>query len=87
MEPEKLAAAAVSAILVGTDLTLTLPDKEKWPNGWPRGELLSVNPKTKMRNYSFNPLKVLAFMQKIGKLSNFPHENDKLYSDNLRKPT
>ena len=68
MKPEELGAVAVGAILAGTDLTLHLPAGEKWPQGWPRGELLSVTERG--RNYSFNPLKVLAFMQRLGKLSN-----------------
>ena len=68
MAPEELAAMAVSAILAGTDLTLHLPAKEKWPQGWPRGELLSVNEKGK--NISFDPLKVLGFMQRLAKLDN-----------------
>ena len=77
MQPEELGAVAVGAILAGTDLSLHLPAGEKWPQGWPRGELLSVTERG--RNYSFNPLKVLAFMQRLGKLSNgqapnVPHE-------------
>ncbi len=68
MKPEELGAAAIGAILAGTDMTLTLPAGEKWPQGWPRGELLSVTPTG--RNVSFNPLKVLAFMQRLGKLNN-----------------
>ncbi len=68
MKPEELGAVAVGAILAGTDLTLHLPAGEKWPQGWPRGELLSVTERG--RNYSFNPLKVLAFMQRLGKLDN-----------------
>lgn len=68
MAPEELGAAALGAILAGTDMTLHLPQCEKWPDGWPRGELLSVNEIGK--NYSFNPLKVLGFMQRLAKLSN-----------------
>lgn len=68
MSPDKLGFAALSAILEGADMTLHIPHKEKWPTGWPRGELLSVNDMGK--NYSFNPVKVLAFMHKIAKLSN-----------------
>ena len=74
MQPEELGAVAVGAILAGTDLTLHLPAGEKWPPGWPRGELLSVTERG--RNYSFNPLKVLAFMQRLGKLSNGQAPND-----------
>ena len=68
MRPEELGAAALCAILDGTDMTLTLPAGEKWPQGWPRGELLSVTATGK--NVSFDPLKVLAFMQRLGKLDN-----------------
>lgn len=68
MTPDKLGLAALCAILQGTDVTLNLPLEEKWPKGWPRGELLSVNDTGK--NYSFNPVKVLSFMHKLAKLSN-----------------
>jgi hypothetical protein len=70
MKPEELGGAALGAILAGTDMTLYLPKGEKFPQGWPRGELLSVTEKG--RNMSFNPIKVLAFMQKLGKLGNVP---------------
>lgn len=73
-EALRIASAAVGAILAGTDMTLHLPAGEKWPQGWPRGELLSVTERGK--NYSFNPLKVLAFMQRLGKLSNGQALND-----------
>ena len=66
MTPQEIAARAVSAILQGTDLTLHLPTGEKFPKGWPRGELLSMNDKGK--NFSFDPLKILGFMQKLAKL-------------------
>lgn len=68
MAPEELGAAAVATILTGTDMTLHLPKGEKWPQGWPRGELLSESELG--RNYSFNPLKVLGFMQRLAKLDN-----------------
>ena len=73
MKPEELGAAAVSAILVGTDLTLHLPKGEKLPQGWPRGELLNVTETG--RNMSFDPIKLLAYLQKLGKLSNIPKPN------------
>lgn len=63
MEAEKLCAAAVAAILHGTDITLNLPTGEKWPKGWPRGELLSVN--ATGQNRSFDPATVLAHVQKF----------------------
>ena len=68
LKPEELASAATRAILAGTDITLHLPAGETWPPGWPRGELLSVNGGGK--NFSFDPLKVLAFMQRLAKLNN-----------------
>lgn len=79
MKPEELAARAVGAILVGTDLTLHLPAGEKWPQGWPRGELLSVTNEGK--NISFNPLKVLAFMQRLAKLDNGKLSNSLLTNE------
>lgn len=68
MSPDKLGLDTLSAILAGTDMTLHIPSGEKWPQGWPRGELLSVNDMGK--NYSFDPVKVLSFMHKLAKLSN-----------------
>lgn len=68
MAPEELAARAVGALLAGTDITLHLKKGDKYPYGWPRGELLSVSDMGK--NYSFNPLKILAVMQKLAKLDN-----------------
>lgn len=68
MRPEALAAAAAGAILAGTDMTLHLPAGKKWPQGWSRGQLLSVTDLG--RNVSYDPLKVLAFMQRTAKLSN-----------------
>ena len=79
MQPEELGAVAVGAILAGTDLTLHLPAGEKWPQGWPRGELLSVTERG--RNYSFNPLKVLAFMRRLGKLDNGKAPNVEVQRD------
>jgi hypothetical protein len=74
MAPEELGAAAVATILAGTDMTLHLPKGEKWPQGWPRGELLSVSELGK--NYSFDPLKVLGFMQRLAKLGNVPQRSN-----------
>lgn len=75
MEVKTLCEAALSAIIAGTDMTLHLPAGEKWPLGWPRGELLSVTEKGK--NCSFDPLKVLAHVQRLAKLSNcYPPAKD-----------
>ena len=68
MKAEILAASAAGAILAGTDMTLHLPTGQKWPPGWPRGKLLSVT--STGRNVSYDPIKVLAYMQRTAKLSN-----------------
>lgn len=81
MKPAELGAAALRAILDGTDITLTLPAGEKWPRGWPRGELLSVTATGK--NVSFDPLKVLALMQRLGKLDNGKAPNVELRGGRL----
>lgn len=75
MAPEELGTAALGAILAGTDITLHLPKGTKWPQGWPRGELLSENDLGK--NYSFNPLKVVGFMKRLAKLNNGHPSNGK----------
>ena len=49
-------------------MTLHLPTGQKWPPGWPRGKLLSVT--STGRNVSYDPIKVLAYMQRTAKLSN-----------------
>lgn len=67
MKPVKhikaLAFAAANAILHDTNITLFLPAGEKWPPGFPRGELLSIVPTG--RNVSFDPIKVLAHIQRV----------------------
>ena len=68
MTPEKLAAGCAAAIINGSNITLLLPSGEKWPPGWPRGELLCVT--SDGRSVSFDPLRVLASMQKLAKLGN-----------------
>jgi hypothetical protein len=50
------------AIVAGCP-TVTLSSK-KFPKGFPRGELLSVNPTTGVRNTAFDPVKVLAWVHK-----------------------
>lgn len=67
MEVETLCKVAMTALINGTDLTLHLPHGEKWPLGWPRGKLLSVNDRGK--NAAFDPLKVLAHVQRLAKLA------------------
>jgi hypothetical protein len=68
MQPEQLGAACACAIISGTNITLVLPEGEKWPQSWPRGELLCVTDKG--RAYSFDPLKILGALQKMAKLNN-----------------
>jgi len=55
--------AAMLALLHGQRVTLSIPAAESWPKGWPRGELLSVQPHG-VKNVSFDPLKVLGFFQR-----------------------
>jgi len=62
MTPHELESNCIAAHLAGLDrITLTLPKGEKYP-GFPRGELLSVNPAGD-RNYSFDPLKILMWLR------------------------
>ena len=70
MTPIELSSAAVGALLAGKNITLHLPVGEKWPPWWPRGELLSVNDLGK--NVSFDPLKVLASLQRLAKIAALP---------------
>lgn len=50
-------------IMAGSNITLSLQPGAKWPAGFPRGELLSVN-QAGVTNASFDPLKVLGWVQK-----------------------
>ena len=68
MKPDELGARAVRALLAGRDMTLYLPAGEAWPLGWPSGDQLSADGTGE--HYSFDPLKVLAYMQRLGKLIN-----------------
>jgi hypothetical protein len=62
MTPKELEDACLTTHMAGLDrMTLTLPAGEKY-KGFPRGELLSVNP-AGGRNYSFDPLKVLIWLR------------------------
>lgn len=63
MSPNELETACITAHLGGQDhVTLTFPKGAKIPKGFPRRELLSVNPAGD-RNYSFDPLKVLMWLR------------------------
>jgi hypothetical protein len=59
---EQLCFDCARAVIAGTGITLSLPKGERWPAGFPRGELLSVNLQG-VRNVSFNPVRVLAWVQ------------------------
>ena len=62
MNIEQLCFDCARAVIGGTGITLSLPKGERWPAGFPRGELLSVNLQG-VRNVSFNPVRVLAWVQ------------------------
>ena len=51
------------SIITGHGITLGIAAGERWPKGFPRGELLSVGADG-IRNVSFDPLRVLAWVQK-----------------------
>ena len=61
----ELAAAALRALLDGTSVTLTVLDGKHPARGWPRGELMCVN--AHGRSYSYDPIKVLKYLQKLVK--------------------
>ena len=63
MKVEDLWFDAAKCILHGCNLTLTLPIGQQWPPGFPRGELLSVGTNGSA-NRSYDPLKVLAWVQR-----------------------
>lgn len=63
MNVSELCLESAKAVLHGQQLTLTLPAGQRRPAGFPRGELLSVN-QAGDRNVSFDPVKVLAWLQK-----------------------
>jgi hypothetical protein len=69
MKPEELVAAAANAILAGANVTVCIEVGKKFPFGWPRGELLCIALE-KHKAYSFDPIKVLAFVQKCVKDDN-----------------
>ena len=65
MLPEQMADEARKAIETGTNMTLTRRRGSKRLPGFPRGELLCENHNG--RNvYSYNPKRVLAWLQKNG---------------------
>ena len=68
MNPDELGARALRAVLAGRNMTLYLPAYAAWPKGWPRGARLSAD--RTGAHYSYDPLKVLAYIQRLGKLIN-----------------
>lgn len=66
MNIEELCFNCARAVIAGTGITLSLPKGARWPDKFPRGELLSVNLEG-TRNVSFNPVRVLAWVQQSTK--------------------
>ena len=62
MNVQELCFECAKAVIEGRHMTLTLPKGRRWPAGFPRGELLSVNLHGD-KNASFNPVRVLAWVQ------------------------
>jgi hypothetical protein len=65
MTPEAMAADAAAAIAAGTNMTLVRGRGTKMPPKFPRGELLCEN-FDGTRCYSYDPLKVLAWLSAMG---------------------
>lgn len=66
MDVPTLCAACTQALMAGQNITLSLPKGERWPHRFPRGELLSVGTNG-ARNVSFDPLRVLGWVQQATK--------------------
>ena len=63
MSPAEMTAVCSHALRAGLPtITMSLPAGIKWPQGFPRGTLLSVNP-AGLRNYAIDPAKVLAWLR------------------------
>jgi hypothetical protein len=65
MTPEKMAACAAEALADGTRMTLVRVRGANMPPKFPRGELLCENFEG-TRCYSYDPLKVLAWLSATG---------------------
>jgi hypothetical protein len=65
MTPEAMAADATIALAAGTNMTLVRDRGVKMPPKFPRGELLCEN-HSGTRCYSYDPLKVLAWLSATG---------------------
>ena len=68
MTPEVMAADAAAALAAGTNMTLVRRRGVKMPPKFPRGELLCEN-FDGTRCYSYDPLKVLAWLSAMGLVS------------------
>lgn len=66
MDVPTLCAACTEALMAGQNITLSLPKGERWPHRFPRGALFSVGTNG-ARNVSFDPLRVLAWVQQATK--------------------
>jgi len=63
MTANELESLCILAYLARRDsITLTFPKGVKQIKGFPRGELLSVNPEG-LQNYSFDVMKMLAWLK------------------------
>ena len=63
MTANELESLCILAYLARRDsITLTFPKGAKQIKGFPRGELLSVNPEG-LQNYSFDIIKMLAWLK------------------------
>lgn len=65
MKPEDMAVNAVAALASGTNMVLVRGRSMKMPPKFPRGELLCEN-FDGTRCYSYNPMKVLAWLGAMG---------------------
>ena len=73
MDLQTLCFSCTQALMAGQNITLSLPKGYKWPHKFPRGELLSVGTNG-ARNVSFDPLRVLAWVQQATKAMQAIHE-------------
>lgn len=68
MTPEQMAAEAMAAIANRSRMTLVRSKGQSLPHGLPRGELLCEN-NDGSRCYSYNPVRVLAWLRANGLIS------------------
>ena len=61
MSPKEMEAVCLAAIPAGLGVTLSTPRGQRMPQGFPRGELLSVN--DRWSNSSYKPQAVLRWMR------------------------